>query len=230
MPLFSRSKSSKSGVTVEAGATPPSSKATAGRPAPAPASSEHVLSNRRVRAAGRDAVHAPAAAARARQRVGAVPQRLGRRRRVVRDRLAAQPAGGARRRQPVLFSDKYRAEFSVALAREARALLTRRQRDPAFKLYVVTANNDKETAVITGCAPPPPPPPPPPALPPRRPPLSPPPPRAPQLAAARRGVEERRAVGGVRRRMGGAARRRGAEAVDVDGRGAATRRHQSLDG
>ena len=37
----------------------------------------------------------------------------------------------------VLFSDKYRAEFSVALAREARALLTRRQRDPAFKLYVV---------------------------------------------------------------------------------------------
>ena len=63
----------------------------------------------------------------------------------------------------VLFSDKYRAEFSVALAREARALLTRRQRDPAFKLYVVTANNDKETAVITGCAPPPPPPPPPPA-------------------------------------------------------------------
>ena len=128
----------------------------------------------------------------------------------------------------VLFSDKYRAEFSVALAREARALLTRRQRDPAFKLYVVTANNDKETAVITGCAPPPPPPPPP-AAPPRRPPshrhL-----RAPQLAAARRGVEERRTVGGVRRRVGSAARRRGAEAVDVDGRGAATRRHQSLDG
>ena len=68
----------------------------------------------------------------------------------------------------VLFSDKYRAEFSVALAREARALLTRRQRDPAFKLYVVTANNDKETAVITGRAPPPPPPPPP-ALHPARP-------------------------------------------------------------
>ena len=76
----------------------------------------------------------------ARQRVGAVPQRLGRRRRVVRDRLAAQPAGGDA--AAVLF-DKYRAEFSVALAREARALLTRRQRDPAFKLYVVTANNDR---------------------------------------------------------------------------------------
>ena len=54
--------------------------------------------------------------------------------------------------------------------------------------------------------------------------------RAFQLAAARRGVKERRAVGGVRRRVGGAARRRGAEAVDVDGRGAAARRHQSLDG
>ena len=214
-----------SGVTVEAGATPPSSKASSAS-APAPASSGaqrlqfsfappdallcmHLQQN--ARGSGWEPCLNGSAVDAAWFETDWLPN------------LQAAHAAA------VLFSDKYRAEFSVALAREARALLTRRQRDPAFKLYVVTANNDKETAVITGCAPPPPPPPP--AFPPRHPPahhrhLR----HAPQLAAARRAVEERRAVGGVRRRMGGAARRRGAEAVDVDGCGAATRRHQSLDG
>ena len=167
MPLFSRSKSSKSGVTVEAGATPPSSKASSAS-APAPASSGaqrlqfsfappdallcmHLQQN--ARGSGWEPCLNGSAVDAAWFETDWLPN------------LQAAHAAA------VLFSDKYRAEFSVALAREARALLTRRQRDPAFKLYVVTANNDKETAVITGCAPPPPPPPPPPpALPPRRPP------------------------------------------------------------